>query len=243
MELNLRKLSFSYDGNLKILDNVSIKIKSGQTTALVGPSGSGKTTLVHLLLRFYDCSPNSIYIDKTDISKFELESLRAKIALVSQDTQLFNDTLRNNICYGVDKDYDEKDLTRVLEQAKLTDFVESLPKKLETEVGDRGVQLSGGQKQRVSIARAILRAPEILILDEATSALDSSTEKLVQEAIDQLVVNKTVIVIAHRFSTLKNADQIITLDKGKVTEVGALSELLDKGGAFAKLWQDQEMFH
>jgi len=210
-------------------------------TAIVGPTGSGKTTIVNLLLRFYDCPPDSIFIDGVDIRKFSLKSLRQHMALVSQETLLFNDTLRANIAYGIDN-ISDKQIMDVIEKARLYDFIMKLPQGLNTLIGDRGVQLSGGEKQRVSIARAILKGSEILILDEATSSLDTRTEKLIQEAIEKAAENKTVIAIAHRLSTIKNADKIVVIEDGRIIEKGLMQDLLARKGKFYRYWQEQKFY-
>lgn len=241
--IEFRQLDFSYLPEIPVLKDVSFSIPRGKVIALVGPSGSGKSTLSHLLLRFYDCPPSTLLVDGSDIRQFSLKSLRQAMAHVSQDTFLFNETLRYNISYGVEGDVSQEQLKDVLAKSRLEEYVASLPDGLDTPVGDRGVQLSGGEKQRVSIARAILRDPEILILDEATSSLDATTERLIQEALEELVREKTVVVIAHRFSTLKNADIIVALENGSIAEVGSLQELLEREGTFHRLWKEQEMFH
>ncbi|MFA7681906.1 MAG: ABC transporter ATP-binding protein [Candidatus Peribacteraceae bacterium] len=236
--ITLQNLSFSYVEGQDILHHISVAFKKGEMTAIVGPTGAGKSTLINLLMRYYDCSENSILIDGTDIRAFTLDSYIQHVALVSQDTWLLHDTLRNNITYGLEN-VSDADVQYVVERARLAEFVASLPGGLNTSIGDRGVKLSGGEKQRVSIARALLKGSEILILDEATSSLDSRTEKLIQEAIDDAVQGRTSIVIAHRLSTIRNADQVIVLENGKLTEKGTPQELLDKRGTFFALWEEQ----
>ncbi len=240
-EISVEHLTFSYDNGVTVLKDVSATFEHGKLTALVGPSGSGKTTLVNILLRLYDCPPGTVYVDGVDIREFDQNSLRSRIALVSQNTSLFNGSLRSNLAYGL-TDVSDEQLMEALQKAHLDEFVSSIPEGLDTVLGDRGVRLSGGQKQRLSIARAILTEPELLILDEATSSLDATTERYVQEALDQILPGRTAIVIAHRFSTLQNADKIITLSNGEVVETGALKELLDSNGLFSTLWKDQELF-
>jgi len=232
-------LTFAYSEDRPVLQNVSFRIPKGKMLAIVGPTGAGKSTLIHLLMRYYDCPPASIFLDGTDLREFSLDSYLAHVALVSQETLLLHDSLRNNITYGLEN-VSEQQLQDVVERARLADYVSQLPKGLETFVGDRGVQLSGGEKQRVSIARALLKNADILILDEATSSLDSQTEKLIQEAIDNAVHGRTAIVIAHRLSTIKNADGIAVLEKGMLAEYGQLTELLAAKGAFAELWEQQK---
>ena len=233
-----KDLSFSYTDR-EVLRRVSFTIRKGQMTAIVGPSGAGKSTLIHLLMRYYECSPQSIFIDGKDIQLFTLDSYLAHVAIVSQETLLLHDSLRNNILYGLE-DVTEEALQSVVRRARLADFVHQLPQGLETLVGDRGVKLSGGEKQRVSIARALLKGADILILDEATSSLDSQTEKLIQEAIDEAVVGRTAIVIAHRLSTIKHADTIVVLKDGRKEEEGTLQELLEHKGVFFQLWEEQK---
>jgi subfamily B ATP-binding cassette protein MsbA len=235
-------LNFSYDKNARLLKNISLFVVKNETTAIIGPTGSGKTTLINLILRFYDCPPSSIFINDIDIRDYILDSLRAGFAVVSQDTWLFNDTLRNNITYGLDRHISEEEIYAAIEKARLHDFVVSLPDKLDTYIGDIGVRLSGGERQRVAIARAILKKAEILILDEATSSLDMKTEKLIQEAIDEIIGNKTVIVIAHRLSTIKNADKIVMIDKGEIVENGTSNELFAKKGKFYQYCDDGKLW-
>jgi subfamily B ATP-binding cassette protein MsbA len=237
--IELRHLHYQYPGGKSVLEDVSFTVEKGKMTAIVGPTGAGKTTIISLLLRYYDCAPGQILFDGSDIRDFTLESLRSHMALVSQDTQLFNDTIRANVMYGCEG-ISETRLQEVLEQAALNDFVKKLPHGADTLVGDRGVQLSGGEKQRLSIARALLKGSEILILDEATSSLDSQTEALIQEAINRVIKGKTAIVIAHRLSTIQHADQIVVLDQGKSVEKGTLEELRSRKGLFHALWEAQK---
>lgn len=236
--IEFNNLSFSYVDR-EVLKKVNFTIEKGRMIAIVGPTGAGKSTLISLLMRFYDCPPASIFIDSEDIRSFTLDSYLAHTALVSQETLLLNDTLRNNITYGL-SDIDEKTLLDAVGRARLSELVAQLPQGLDTFIGDRGVKLSGGEKQRVSIARALLKRAEIIILDEATSSLDSHTEKLIQEAIDEAVSGRTAIVIAHRLSTIKHADKIVVLENGSVAEQGTLEELLAKRGTFFKLWEEQK---
>lgn len=211
----------------------------GKMLAIVGPTGAGKSTLINLLMRYYECPANSILLDGEDIHNFTLESYLKHTALVSQETLLLHDSLRNNIAYGLNN-VPESDLQKAIECARLNDFIADLPHGLETLIGDRGVKLSGGEKQRVSIARALLKGAEILILDEATSSLDSKTENLIQEAIDEAVQGRTSIVIAHRLSTIKNADKIVVIENGEYREGGTLNELLEKKDIFYSLWEEQK---
>ncbi len=232
-------VSFSYLEGVSTVKDISFTVEKGNIVALVGQSGSGKTTLINLLMRFYEPYSGEISIDGVNINEFTLKSLRSKMALVSQETYLFNTSLRANLTYGLEYVPDDLALIEVLKKAKLYDYVQKLPEGLETTVGDRGVKLSGGEKQRVSIARAMLKNAEILILDEATSSLDSETEKLIQEALNELIKDKTVIVIAHRLSTVKNADKIIVLENGEIQEEGSLSKLVSNKHKFYKYWTAQ----
>ena len=241
-EIEFKNLNFNYVKNIHILKNISIVIKKNKVTAIVGPSGSGKTTIINLIFRFYECPPGSIFVDGIDIRDFTLKSLKANMVLISQETLLFNDTIRYNLSYGLSEHIPEAKLIEVTKKARLYDFIMSLPDKFNTFIGDRGVRLSGGEKQRMSIARGILKGAEILILDEATSSLDSRTERLIKEAMDELMKEKTAIVIAHRLSTIRHADKIIVIDNGKVAEVGVLKELLDKKGKFYEYWQEQKFY-
>lgn len=238
--IECRSLTFEYSKDRQVLRQVSCTMERGKMTAIVGPTGAGKSTLIHLLMRYYDCPPGAIFIDGIDIREFTLDSYLAQVALVSQETLLLHESLRNNITYGLKREVFEEELVRVLDQSRLTDFIAKLPQGLATLIGDRGVRLSGGEKQRVSIARALLKNASILILDEATSSLDSQTEKLIQEAIDEAVHGRTSIVIAHRLSTIRNADKIIVLEDGRAVEEGALEELLAKRGLFFTLWEEQK---
>lgn len=240
--IEFRHFNFSYVKERQILRDISFLIEKGKVTAIVGPTGSGKTTLMNLLLRFYDYNDGSILIDGCDIKDFTLDSLRKHFVYVSQDIYLFNDTIRNNVVYGLDTELPDEVVTDVIKRARLYDFVASLPKGLNTYVGDRGIKLSGGEKQRISIARALLKGSEILILDEATSSLDSLTERLIQEAINEAIRDRTAIVIAHRLSTIKNADKIIVVDNGNLVEEGSLGELLAKKGKFYEYWQEQKFY-
>jgi ATP-binding cassette subfamily B protein len=232
-------VAFAYPGARRpALDGVTLDIPAGATVAIVGPSGAGKTTLANLLLRFWDPAHGEILIDGVDLRNFELDHLRARISLVSQDTYLFNDTLRANVALAR-PDADEAAIARALEQAALADFVATLPEGLDTRVGERGVQLSGGQRQRVAIARAFLKNAPTLILDEATSHLDAVSEAQVRSALDALMRDRTTIVIAHRLSTVRHADLLVVLDQGRLVEFGTHAELVAHGGLYARLIRRQ----
>lgn len=221
------------------LDSLSFNIKAGEKIALVGRSGGGKTTLVNLLPRFYEFQQGTIYLDGVDIRSLKLKSLREQFALVSQDIVLFNDTIFNNIAYGVLRDSTEEEVIAAAKAAHAWEFIQKLPNGLQNEIGDRGVRLSGGQRQRIAIARAILKNAPILLLDEATSALDTESEQHVQAALDNLMQNRTSIVIAHRLSTIENADRIMVMDHGKIVEMGSHDALMKLEGHYAKLYQMQ----
>lgn len=233
--IRFRALSFSYPGNEKpVLNKINLHLKKGTTLALVGASGAGKSTLADLLPRFYDPSGGRIEIDGCDLKKFDIKSFRRRLGIVSQDTFLFNATVRENLIYGRPEATDSE-IKDAMCRANAYEFIETLPQGLETMIGDRGVLLSGGQRQRLAIARALLQDPDILILDEATSALDTISERLVQKAIDELSRDRTTLVIAHRLSTVQNADQIAVMDQGRVVETGTHTELLNKGGYYSQL--------
>jgi len=238
-EIAFKNVAFSYAEGDPVLANINLTIRKGEVVAIVGPSGSGKSTLVDLVPRFYDPNAGSITIDGIDIRLVELKSLRDKIGIVTQETILFNDTVRNNIAYGLD----DCPMERVIEAAKAANahaFIQEMPSRYETVIGERGVKISGGERQRLSLARAILKNPPILILDEATSALDTESEILVQEAIDNLMAGRTCIVIAHRLSTVQHADRIVVLEGGRVVEVGKHKDLLTNSqGLYKKLYEMQ----
>jgi len=231
--IEFKNVSFAYD-NEDVIKNLSFKIRKGETVALVGQSGSGKSTIANLISRFYDISDGEIIIDKKNIKNISLKSLRKLIGLVTQDSILFNDSIKNNLLIGNESASDEE-IIEALKIANAWEFVKDLPMTIDSNIGDSGNKLSGGQKQRLSIARAVLKNPPIMLLDEATSALDSESEHLVQIALDNVMKNKTSLVIAHRLSTIQNADNILVLEKGKVIESGKHKELMDKGGIYTNL--------
>jgi ATP-binding cassette subfamily B protein len=236
--IRFEDVHFHYDANRPILKGVSFEVPAGKTVAIVGPSGAGKSTISRILFRFYDIASGAVTIDGQDIRKVTQASLRAAIGMVPQDTVLFNDTIRYNILYGR-ADATEAEVEEAARLAQIDAFVRSLPEGYETHVGERGLKLSGGEKQRVAIARTILKGPPILILDEATSALDTHTEREIQGALDRVVENRTSIVIAHRLSTVVDADEILVLDHGRIVERGRHAELVTRGGVYASMWNRQ----
>lgn len=236
--VSFENVTFSYNKGDEILHNLSFVAKPGQAIGLVGPSGAGKSTVASLLPRFYDCDSGTIRIDGTDIKHVTLDSLRQQVGIVPQETILFNGSVYDNILYGR-LDATKEEVEAAAKAANAHDFIMELPEGYNTMLGDRGVNISGGQRQRIAIARAILKDPRILILDEATSALDTESERIVQEALNRLMVGRTSIIIAHRLSTIKNADRILVLDKGKLAEDGTHDELMQKNGLYAHLYQIQ----
>jgi subfamily B ATP-binding cassette protein MsbA len=236
----LEKVSFTYPSRTEpALADIDLHVRPGETVALVGGSGGGKTTLVNLLPRFYAPTSGRILLDGHDIQTLTLESLRANIALVSQETVLFNDSIFANIAYGRMGGTAERDVIAAAEAAHAMDFIRETPEGLNTLIGENGLRLSGGQRQRLAIARAVLKNAPLLILDEATSALDSESERHVQAALDALMRERTTIVIAHRLSTIERADRIVVLERGRIVEVGSHGELLRREGVYAKLYRMQ----
>lgn len=238
-EIVFEDIWFNY-GTHEILKNINLTVKKGEVVAIAGPSGSGKSTLVDLIPRFYDPQKGSIRIDDTDIRRLTLKSLRDLIGIVTQETILFNDTIKANIAYGKLSASAER-IEEAALQAHAHDFIKKLPSGYDTVIGDRGTKLSGGERQRIAIARALLKDPPILILDEATSQLDSESERIVQEALNKLIRGRTVFMVAHRLSTIRNAHKIIVIDKGAIVEQGDHEFLLKKGGLYCRLYQMQEL--
>ena len=225
--ISFENISFYYDTrpDFQVLHNISFKANKGETVALVGPSGSGKSTIASLVLRFYNPQSGAINVDDKNVNEYDLTALRENMAIVPQDVLLFGGSIKENIAYGK-PGATIAEIVEAARKANALEFIDSFPQKFETIVGDRGIQLSGGQRQRIAIARAVLKDPSILILDEATSSLDSESERLVQEALDKLMVGRTSIVIAHRLSTIRKADKIIVIEKGTVKETGKHEELM-----------------
>lgn len=236
--IEFRDIWFSYEADRPILKGVNLKIQAGEIVAIVGPSGVGKTTLVNLLPRFYDPEEGSVFIDGQPLREANIKSLRQQIGIVTQETVLFNDTIIANIAYG-QSGISHSVIEKTAQDANAHDFIQRLPNGYQTIVGDRGFKLSGGEKQRIAIARALLKNAPILILDEATSALDTESETLVQKAIQRLMIGRTVLVIAHRISTIKNASRIVVLDDGKIIEQGRHEELLNQNGFYKRIYQMQ----
>lgn len=237
-KIEFKNVSYAYDGENDVLENISFTVNKGEKFALVGSSGGGKTTICHLIPHFYNVTDGEIFIDGKEIHTLTMESLRRNIGIVQQDVYLFNATVKENILYGRLSASDEE-VIEAAKKASIHDYIMSLPKGYDTQIGERGVRLSGGQKQRLSIARVFLKNPPILILDEATSALDNSTEILIQNALDSLCEGRTTLVVAHRLSTVKNADKIAVIADGEIKELGSHSSLMSQNGMYAKLYSLQ----
>jgi ATP-binding cassette subfamily B protein len=241
-EIEFERVGFAYEANRQILFDVDFKVGAGKTVAVVGHSGSGKSTLARLLFRFYDTSSGSVKINGSDLRALQQSSVRAAIGIVPQDTVLFNDTIFYNIQYGRPT-APREEVIAAAKAAHIHEFIEKLPDGYNTRVGERGLKLSGGEKQRVAIARALLKNPPILIFDEATSALDSKTEKAIQAELEQVALGRTTLIIAHRLSTVMNADEILVLDAGRIVERGAHRALLERNGLYAQMWALQQQEH
>lgn len=233
-KVEFENVFFSYEDKL-VLEGINLQVKQGEVLAIVGPSGNGKTTIINLIPRLYDPNSGKIMIDGYDIKQVKIQGLRQQIGIVPQEIILFSGTVKENIAYGkIDANFDE--IVESARAANAHEFITNLPDKYDTQIGEHGVKLSGGQRQRLAIARAIIRKPKILILDEATSALDSESETLIQASLAEIMKHQTTIVIAHRLSTVINADKIAVLDKGKIVELGTHQELLKQGGLYSKLY-------
>ena len=238
-EIKFFNVSFYYDSRRSIIKNISFKVFHRKKTAIVGPTGAGKSTISRLLFRFYDPTEGEITINNQNIKNISQQFLRKKIGVVPQDTVLFNDSIYYNIAYG-DPNADEKEIIAASKAANLHEFIISLPEGYNTKVGERGLKLSGGEKQRVAIARTVLKKPDIYFFDEATSALDTNTEKEIQKNLEVLSKDKTTLIIAHRLSTVVNADNIIVLDKGQIVEEGTHRELINLRGKYFEMWEKQK---
>ena len=236
--VRFENVGFSYDGKAEVLKDINIDIPAGKIYAFVGASGGGKTTLCHLIPKFYKLEKGMIYIDDMPISEISNKSLRKNIGIVQQDVFLFTGTFKENIAYG-ETDATDEEIITAAKRANIHDYIAGLPDGYDTQIGERGIKLSGGQKQRLSIARVFLKNPSILILDEATSALDNATEVAVQKALFDLCKGRTTLIVAHRLSTIKNADEIIVVEEGRIKERGTHKELLEKGGAYKQLYEAQ----
>ncbi|WP_404430390.1 ABC transporter ATP-binding protein [Sutcliffiella horikoshii] len=237
-EIHYRNVSFGYEGNERVLKNINLAVRAGETVAIVGPSGAGKTTLCSLLPRFYELEEGSILIDGYDTRELTLESLRSQIGIVQQDVFLFSGTIRENIAYGK-LDASDEEIMEAARRSQLDEFISTQPQGLDTVIGERGVKLSGGQKQRLAISRIFLKNPPILILDEATSALDTETERAIQESLTELSKDRTTLVIAHRLATIKNADRIMVVTKDGIAEQGRHEELIEAEGIYSRLHHAQ----
>ncbi len=237
--IDFEKVSFAYE-NENVINDINFRIKRGQSIAIVGPSGGGKSTIIDLLSKFYKLKDGSIKIDGKDINQYRTEDIRKMIGIVTQESLLFHDTIKNNICFG-SKECDHNKLEKAAKIANAYDFIKKLDDNYETVIGERGLKLSGGQRQRICIARAIYKDPPILIFDEATSSLDSKSEKSVQTAVEKVMKDRTTIIIAHRLSTIKNVNKIIVIDKGRIVEMGSHEELLNKNNIYSKLSKMQNL--
>ena len=240
-EIEFKNVTFGYnkeEGAAKVIENFSMKIPAGKTIALVGPSGGGKTTICHLIPRFYEIDSGAITVDGLDIRTIDRQALRKNIGIVQQDVFLFNGTIRENIAFG-NFSATDAEIIEAAKKANIHEYISGLPEGYDTTTGERGVKLSGGQKQRIAIARAFLKNPPVLILDEATSALDNATEMLIQDALSKLSEGRTTLVVAHRLSTVKNADEIIVITQDGISERGTHAELMSRNGLYKELYEYQ----
>jgi ATP-binding cassette subfamily B protein len=237
-EMRFEDVYFAYSERMDVLKGLSFDVDAGKTIAIVGSTGAGKSTIVKLMLRFYDVTKGRITLDGHDLRDLDLASLRQSIGFVSQDVYLFDGTVRENIVYGTFK-ADDESVVAAAKIAEVHDFIMSLPQGYDTIVGERGIKLSGGQRQRISIARAVLKNPPLLILDEATSSVDNETESAIQRSLEKIIVGRTTIIIAHRLSTVRNADTIFVLEHGVLKEQGKHDHLVESDGIYAKLWRVQ----
>ena len=242
LSIVMKNVHFAYPTrpDLAVLDGVDLEVPSGTSLAIVGPSGAGKSTIMNLLLRFYDPDSGAVVVGGSTSSSVDVKQYRQQFAVVAQEVVLFGGTIAENIAYGL-ASVTEQDVREAARQANALEFIDRFPEKLETIVGERGVQLSGGQRQRIAVARALIRSPKILLLDEATSALDSESESLVQEALDALMRTRTSVVIAHRLSTVRNVDRIAVLENGKIVEIGTYAELAGRAGPFSSMLERQSL--
>lgn len=237
-EIEFKNVSFNYRSSEQVLNNISFRINKGETVALVGESGGGKTTICHLIPNFYQVSEGEVLVDNVNINDISFKALRKEIGIVQQDVFLFNGTIKENILYGK-LDATDEEVIEASKRANIYDYIMTLPDGFDSQIGERGVKLSGGQKQRLSIARVFLKNPSILILDEATSALDNTTEILIQNALNELAKGRTTLIVAHRLSTIKNADRILVINHGEIVESGSHQELLDSKGIYSQLYNQQ----
>jgi ATP-binding cassette, subfamily B, bacterial MsbA len=238
--IRFANLTFAYHDGPPVLRNINFEIEKGHMTALVGPTGAGKSTLSNILMRFYDVSPGTVFLDGVDIRDYSVDSLRRSFATVSQDSMILSGTLRSNLLFGVERPVSDEEMEAVLEDACLADVLSMLPGQLDGVIGEHGATLSGGQRQRVAIARALLRKASVLVLDEATSGLDAITENLVRQAVANAIRHSTALVIAHRFATIQRADHVVVLSEGQVVEQGTVPDLLERRGLFHRMWEHQQ---